>query len=109
MPGCAFSVFVNSGSGPAKHTAARSYPNAALARSNQVLADGNFSARSRPMPTTCAPCPANNNAVLLMITLTKHKTRLGESADFKPKRMPFGVDFICAGRLYVRDTTLGIW
>jgi hypothetical protein len=27
---------------------------------------GNFSARSRPMPTTCAPCPANNNAVLLI-------------------------------------------
>src|SRR5262249_20400297 len=29
-------------------------------------AEANFSARSLPIPTTCAPCPANNKAVLLI-------------------------------------------
>jgi hypothetical protein len=40
------------------------------------LGDGNLAARSLPMPTVCAPCPANNNAVLLISGAlnTKHET-----------------------------------
>src|SRR5262249_12883957 len=78
MPGCAFSVFVNSASGPLKQIGVKSYPRTVLARSNHCFADGNLSAKSFPMPTTCAPCPANNNAVLLMSPVTKHERQRGE-------------------------------
>src|SRR6266581_3675456 len=37
-----------------------------LARSNHAWARGNCAAKSWPMPTTCAPCPANKSAVLLI-------------------------------------------
>src|SRR5262245_44330774 len=63
MPGCAFSVLVNSTSGPSKQILARSYLRASLAVLNNFSATGNLHDRSLPIPATCAPCPANNNAV----------------------------------------------
>src|SRR6476619_6740247 len=86
MPGCAFSVVVNSASGPPKHIAVRSYPSAALARSNQDFAAGKFSARSLPMPTTCAPCPANNSAVLLICGTGLNRKRPLEERHFPQKK-----------------------
>src|SRR5205085_12517054 len=65
IAGCAFSVLVSSASGPSKQILVRSYPSAALARSNHAAAEADDSASDLPMPTACAPCPANNKAAFI--------------------------------------------
>src|SRR4051794_37640319 len=51
------SVWLSRSSAPSKQSLARSKPRTELAASKTLAATGDFSKKSLPMPTTCAPWP----------------------------------------------------
>src|SRR5437868_15428898 len=53
--------------GPFHATSLSLRPRILSARRNRSAATGNCSAKSRPIPTTCAPCPANKSAIFVVI------------------------------------------
>ena len=64
IAGCVFSVSSSRSSGPSKHSVLSGSPSAASASANVSRQIGNASASARPMPTFCAPCPGNTNAII---------------------------------------------
>jgi hypothetical protein len=63
----------------------------------KAYASGNASAKSRPMPTACAPCPGNSSAVLPILCHLYHKrvTRDKRNAVQRPNGIEeFSVLFV---------------
>ena len=91
MAGCVFSVRRKSSSGPSKHSFDSGKPRAASASAKVSAATGNRSARSRPMPTACEPCPGKRKAILFDIALKFY--RAGRMA--RPKHVRAGMKKAC--------------
>src|ERR1039458_5589835 len=67
MAGWVFSVRRRSSSGPSKINFEIGKPSASSASAKVWAAMGKRSARSRPMPTACEPCPGKRKAILVDI------------------------------------------
>ncbi len=65
MAGWVFAVSPSSSSGPSKQSFESRKPSASSARLQTAAAAGEDSAKARPMPTACEPCPGKRKAIFI--------------------------------------------